>query len=427
MSIELRKFSKSEFYRNLFTLMSGTVLAQAIPILLSPILSRIYPTEDFGVYTAYFAILSILSIIVTLRYELAVMLPKEDVDAEVMVFISFGIACAISLIFLFIIIFLHGEINPFFTKTPDISFWLYFIPLSVALNGFIQVFSYWVNRKKQYKKLAFSKAFLAGLSNIVPLIIFKKDFCHGALVMGLICGQVASIIYFCITCRKDLSSFLKMKNSAHIKKLLIKYKEFPKFNTLSSCVNQMGSSLPPLFIASFYGIETAGLFGMTMKVLSVPTALVSFSLSQVLFQKLSESYNHNISLKPIISSAAKKLMMIGIAPYLIILIFGNPLFHLIFGKIWGEAGTYAQIIALSCFVSFIVSPLSLTLAITQKLKEAALWQFSYFLENIIIILIVYYFHLNIFCYLYIKAPLDIILYVIYFRIIVNSINVEIKS
>ena len=44
---------KSEFSRNVLTLMTGTTIAQAIPIAISPILTRIYTPENFGVFAQY--------------------------------------------------------------------------------------------------------------------------------------------------------------------------------------------------------------------------------------------------------------------------------------------------------------------------------------------------------------------------------------
>ncbi len=41
---------KSEFSKNVLTLMTGTTIAQAIPIAISPILTRIYTPEDFWNY-----------------------------------------------------------------------------------------------------------------------------------------------------------------------------------------------------------------------------------------------------------------------------------------------------------------------------------------------------------------------------------------
>ena len=56
---------KSEFSRNVLTLMTGTTIAQAIPIAISPILTRIYSSEDFGMSALYMSIASILSVVAT--------------------------------------------------------------------------------------------------------------------------------------------------------------------------------------------------------------------------------------------------------------------------------------------------------------------------------------------------------------------------
>jgi O-antigen/teichoic acid export membrane protein len=72
---------KSEFAKNVLTLMTGTTIAQAIPIAISPILTRIYTPEDFGVFALYMSLASIISVVATGRYELAIMLPKKDDDA----------------------------------------------------------------------------------------------------------------------------------------------------------------------------------------------------------------------------------------------------------------------------------------------------------------------------------------------------------
>ena len=78
----LQRFKlKSEFSKNVLTLMTGTTIAQTIPVAISPILTRIYTPEDFGIFAIYLAITAILGNIVSGRYELAIMIPKKDEDA----------------------------------------------------------------------------------------------------------------------------------------------------------------------------------------------------------------------------------------------------------------------------------------------------------------------------------------------------------
>lgn len=76
-----RFLSKSEFLRNVLTLMTGTTIAQAIPIANTPILTRLYTLADFGLLALFVAVTSILGSIANGRYEMAIMLPKKDEDA----------------------------------------------------------------------------------------------------------------------------------------------------------------------------------------------------------------------------------------------------------------------------------------------------------------------------------------------------------
>ena len=76
-----KKLLKSEFSRNVMTLLTGSVIAQFIPLLLTPILSRLFSPEEFGLFAFYISIITLFSAIATGRYELAILLPKDDKKA----------------------------------------------------------------------------------------------------------------------------------------------------------------------------------------------------------------------------------------------------------------------------------------------------------------------------------------------------------
>jgi O-antigen/teichoic acid export membrane protein len=75
--------------------MTGTTIAQAIPIAISPILTRLYSPDDFGIFALYMSITSITGVVSTGRYELAVMLPKKDEDAMNIAVLSVFIALVV--------------------------------------------------------------------------------------------------------------------------------------------------------------------------------------------------------------------------------------------------------------------------------------------------------------------------------------------
>ena len=72
---------KSDFSRNVVTLVTGTAVAQAIPLALSPILTRLYTPDDFGILAIYMSIASLGTVVVSLKYDLAIIIPEKDEDS----------------------------------------------------------------------------------------------------------------------------------------------------------------------------------------------------------------------------------------------------------------------------------------------------------------------------------------------------------
>ena len=135
----MRSKIKSEFTRNVLTLMTGTTISLAIPIAISPVLTRIYTPQDFGVFALYMAITTIIAVLVTGRYELAIMLPKKDENAVDILILSLIISLVVSLISFLIIFFFNPQITKIL-GSQEISRWLYLVPCSILLIGFYNSF-----------------------------------------------------------------------------------------------------------------------------------------------------------------------------------------------------------------------------------------------------------------------------------------------
>ena len=121
---------KSDFSKNVFTLITGTAIAQAIPIAISPILTRIYNPEDFGVWALYISIITILASAITGKYELAILIPKNRQKARDLVALSLFLSFICSLIIFFIILFFMDYLLSLLNN-QDIKIWLYFVPFNI--------------------------------------------------------------------------------------------------------------------------------------------------------------------------------------------------------------------------------------------------------------------------------------------------------
>ena len=402
---------KSEFSRNVLTLMTGTTIAQAIPIAISPILTRIYTPEDFGVFALFIAITAILGTVANGRYELAIMLPKKDEDAINVFALGFIITCLISLILLILAVIF----NSYFTKLLDndeIGFWLYFVPVAVFFTGIYNILNYFNNRKKNYKDLRNATILKSIVLAIVQLSIgFIKS---GA--SGLISGQLLSNMFANMKlARNILKDKVLVSKISKIKMIALakRYKDFPKHGMASSLFDNLSLQLPSILIPKIFSFSISGYFFFANKIVNLPSALISGSIGQVYLQKITENKNNGIEIFPIFKNTITKLFFIALPITIIGYITSPYIFPLLFGEKWKISGEIAQYLFLIFIIRFCVSPLSNSFIPALELKKAALWQYLYFISSIILFIITLYLKIDLKIFLIFYVIHEYILYGIY--------------
>ena len=375
---------KSTFTKNILTLLTGTTIAQAIPILISPILTRLYSPNDFGVFALFSVIVTTIATIANGRYELAVMLPKKDEDAINLFALSLIINFSISLVLFFLVLIFHNKILALINSN-EISFWLYIAPFSIFLLGLYNLLSLFNNRKKYYKDLAKANVYKSIAMAIVQLIFgFLK-----AGSSGLISGQILS--YFVSNTKlffniKKLNLFSKIKKIKLIA-LAKRYKKFPIYNLPNALIDGFRMSLINILIGKFFLLSTLGQFSLAWRMVQVPSSIIGGAVSQVFFQKVATSKKSE--LKYIALNFIKKASLLAMPMFLIIFFFSKEIFSFIFGKEWEVAGEVASILSPWLFLNFLTSPLS-TIFIKLE-KQQILLIFGIFYA-IIPVFILYFFN-----------------------------------
>jgi len=354
---------KSEFSRNVLTLMTGTTIAQAIPIAISPILTRIYTPEDFGVFALYMSIASIMSVIATGRYELAIMLPRKDEDAINIVALSIMISFFVSFISLIIVFIFNAQITNLLGN-PEISNWLYFIPITVLLTGIYQSFNYWSNRKKQYKRLATSRVIQSSTTATTNLSMGFNGFGSSGLILGGVLGQgVATGVIGKLVWKED-SYRLKEVKKLKIFALIKKHKKLPIYNLPNALIDGFRLSGISILIAKFFTTATLGQFSLAWKMVQTPMFLIGGSLSQVFFQKVSSSKKSD--LYRIVIKFIIKASIVATPIFLFIYLFAVDIFIFVFGENWKLAGEAASVMTPWLFLNFMSSPMANIFIVLNK-------------------------------------------------------------
>jgi len=390
---------KTEFSKNVLTLMTGTTIAQAIPIAISPILTRLYTPQDFGVLALFVAITSIFGSIANGRYELAIMLPKKDEDAINIVALGFIIVSTLSFLLFLLVVILHDDIL-YLLNNKQIDIWLYFIPVSVFLIGCYNILNYFNNRKKQYRNLAKTTIIKSIIAAVLQLSLGFFKVGTGGLIGSQILSNVFANIKLLQSVIKDKILISKI-NKLKIVALSKRYKDFPKFSLWANLLNTLSIHLTNILISFVFNIKTLGFYSLVQKLLGMPSSIIGRSMSQVFFQQAIQE-RHQTS-KSIISfkSTLKKLIIIALPPFIFLYFYIENLFSLIFGDKWIIAGIYGKILLPFFFMNFISSPLAITMTVFEKQKNSLFVNISLILSALSSLCFGYFLHLTFEVYLYV--------------------------
>lgn len=363
---------KNEFYKNIFTLSGGLIISQAIPILIAPVLTRIYSLDDFGIYFIYSAIVVILSIFATFQYELTILLPRANSDAINLLSLSLIISFGISIIFTLVILFFNQKIA-LLLGNIEIAPWLFLIPLSIFFTGIFQAFTYFGNRFKEYKTISLGRIVKSSTTGISQIPLSAGRFEKYGLISGLVLGQFISTVYIVYNLRNRFKILIEEISIKRIWCLAKKYKDVPIFNTLMGVQNRLSTYLPIFILGKFYGLTVVSLYGLANRIINTPAGIFSQSIGEVFFQRASEIYNEKKSLYFLVKSIYIKLFKVAILPFIILFFSAPVFFKYLFGEEWELTGRIIQLLIPWLFMMFLNNPVTSIITILNKQKVLVLY------------------------------------------------------
>ena len=369
------KFPKSEFSKNVTSQILGTGLAQALPFLATPLLTRLFSEDDFALYTSFFAVASIFAVGVGGKYHMAIVLPKEEVNANKIFTLSIYITVAYTLLIALILPFFYS----FFPA--DLSNVLYYVPLYVFFYG---MWSTYINvsiRHKTFTINAFAKVLQAIGYIIAAIGLGISKFLLSGLVVAKITGTMVSWLFLS---QKSPIRF-KWMPFRSLKEMANTYSDYPKFGIWPAFLNTISLQALVLILTKFYMTDDLGYFGLTFMVLSAPLALIGASYKDVFYQKIAVLMNKKKYPEALMffKKSALALLVMGLPICLVLHFFGEPLFGFVFGNKWGRSGEFAAILAFSFLIKLVVSPLSSIFNATNTLRIASRWQVLYFVTTFV--------------------------------------------
>lgn len=352
-------FSKSSFVRNVVTVASGTAAAQVIAIAFSPLITRLYGPEIFGLQSLFMSVVTLLSTVAALSYPVAIVLPNSDVDAFGLVKLSIYIGIVMALLTAISLTFFGDDLFSLL-NAEAISAYAFLIPVAMFFLVLGTVFSQWLIRKKAFSFTARYAVFTSLLLNSVKT---GMGVVYPTAMVLIVTNLVGTVIGTALTYlgwrRLPPEKRLKNETSARpatLMQLANRYRDFPFLRTPQNLINAFSQSLPIILLSIYFGASAAGQYTLAINVLGIPVALIGGSVMSVFYPRINEALHNGENVSTLIIRATAGMAATGALPFLVIMIAGPFLFELVFGEAWRAAGTYAQWLSIWLFLQYINKP-----------------------------------------------------------------------
>ncbi|MGI5906412.1 MAG: lipopolysaccharide biosynthesis protein [Candidatus Pararuminococcus gallinarum] len=363
---------QGDFVKNVLILVSGSTVAQFLPVLLSPLLGRLYSPDDYGIYTLFVSTVNILGQLVGFKYDFAIVVSDTDEKANGLFFLSMtltvGISAAMILAFPF-----AKPISQLLGGGDNVG-WIFCLPLAALMTGMYNSLNYYNVRLKEYKAITNANIIKTVVQSGIQLGL---AFLHWG-AMGLILGQMISFAAGNTRMIHNLKGRVHRKdfNRKALVDVAKEYSNYPKFTMPGSLANTMTYNVISYFLSALYSTAQLGYYSMVNRVLGTPLSMVGGAVGQVFVKQAADEKNTSGNLSHTFSKVSGLLLLLSVPMFSVLFIFAEPIIRIFLGEQWLPAADYIRILTPMFLVRFIVSPISNSALVMGKQLMTMIWQFG---------------------------------------------------
>jgi O-antigen/teichoic acid export membrane protein len=342
------------------TLLTGGALAQLVPLLLWPVIARLYSPEALGAFTAFSTVAATVAVVACARYEYALPLARSDTEAATLLALCLRVWVLVTMLSVSLAALLHA------LGLLPIA-WM--LPLTVAATGLLQLLVMWANRAERYRALAASRLIQYGGAALLQLALgwwlwsgqtAGADAAWTLVVATVLAALLALLVvarpapaggWRAVLGRRTASS-----GSESVAAVARKYRDFPLLNTPHAFLGTLQDALAVGLLMAWSGEAAAGYWGLALRYLKAPATLIGTAVSQSLYPRLTQATPAEG--QRAVRQVLGVLLALGLALGLGLALLGPRLFEVVFGPAWRPAGELARALSPYIALHFVASPLA---------------------------------------------------------------------
>ena len=367
---------KPGFLPHFFTMLSGATLAQVIPLLLLPVITRIYTPNEIGVFAAFLSIFVILASFMTARYEYAILLPKRNVDAEQLFYLGMGSALATTLLTAILLLLWAPELARL-AGSPAYASWLYLIPVSMFFYSIFLMGSYYLTRYKDFGGIAVSKVVQATSMSSTQVGLGWMGAGSMGMVVGKVLGDMFHSLVILWRLRTLQQAFRAGVSFRHMRVLALKYRNFPLYNTPHAFFNTTSNNVSVLVYNRYFSEAATGYYALAVRFTFGPVHLITRALAQVFSKEITDIFHREEAIYPFFRKTVYSMALYGVVPFFLLWMAAPELFAWLLGTEYRATGVLVRMILPWVFVVYLTSPVTFIPILLQRQRKAMLIDFFY--------------------------------------------------
>ncbi len=377
MGKQLRnRIRSSPFLKGVLILMSGSVLSQLVPFLASPVLSRIYTPEIFGVYSLFVSTVNILDVFATLKYDMAIVTAKEEAQAVSLLWVCAGIAATLCVL-LFLLAPLIPALFPSFAGSNPL--WLYWVPVSVLFTSAFSTLNLFCLRLGQYQSITRANIVRAAAAAALQISLGLA----GLTIFGLIAGQIISYFAGAFLLWFGARRQIRPPVLSRLAKSARASSDFPRYTLPGTLATTLSYNLVSYFLNAFFLPAQLGYYSVINQALSTPLTVVSGAVGNVFFKRASEEESSGQMSFGTFRSVTRTLFFLSLPIFTALYLFAAPVIRIFLGEQWVPAAAMVRALVPMFLVRFVVNPITTSAIVAGRQSGAMLWQFSLLLVSVI--------------------------------------------
>lgn len=355
---------RSRMAADVAVLAGGTALGQALTVISSPILTRLYGPEDMGRLGLYMAFVNVAVVGTSLRYDYGVVAARNTRDAAYLTLIALVAVLPMSvLLSMGLFLLIHGALLGF-DVLPSSACLL--VLLSLVVTGATSALRAWFVRQEAFRLLAHVLVWQNGMRSVSQVGLGAIGLGWFGLLMGDLLGRMVGVSRLVREAWRSVAREVFPLDRAAVCEVLGRYRKLPLYDLPSSIIDTLAVSVTVPLLSQIYGTESGGYFSLVVSVLTLPAALVSRSVADVFHARMAlYARTDRARIMNLFVVASGILLLIGIGPAVVVMVLGPVLFPWLFGAAWTTAGHLAAEIAPWTLASLIVAPVSRVVVIFQ--------------------------------------------------------------